>query len=857
MKKTLIAIAVGHALAMTATANENTAYHVNLDALEAVVTNPFSQQMGTQKLTADDIARRPKNNGNITDLLKDNPAVNFSNTAETSLNAGSISPNEVSFHGEKFYNNNFILAGMSNNDNIDPASTRETNGQNPWDLPAGNTQSFWVDTSLLKNLEAFDSNISAKYGQFTGGVVNADLIDPDSTTQSGKISYRTTRDSWTKFHYSQADQEAIDNNRNIDSKKPHKEFTKHEYNFVFNQPINDKSALLFAYNLKQSDILAPYDILRDVSEITANPNNTYHTHQNQKNETLMLRGIYKADSGDVWRATAMYSPHKLNYVNGNILNGIFTNTGGGYIGNIEWDKQLSWAKVSSYLGYKSTGNEVAHAEDDYHVYRITDSITWRNNTSNNANTTAAKGGYGVSETQKDILTAKQNFTVPSFYTGGIKHDMIFGWQADHSTAKYQRDKATNLYNSYNRSNRVICHGDVACIDQEQYAVSRTIYNAKNIKVSDSNYSMYLEDHMNLKNFDVSLGVRVDHNKLLGNTEIAPRLSATYDVFGDKRTRIFGGANRYYGTSVLAMALKQGIGANITQTRGLNADDTLTPWQNRTNAGRDTSAGVGGSVDYNLSSLKTPYSDELNIGVSQNLLGSLWTLKWVNRDSKRGFSYERGELINGIRQVSLGNKLTSKNDTISLDVRPLAPISFKYMDLSYGLGIGYHKTKTNGSSYNTRLDEDRYGETSRAYYDGKIMYYDELPSDDFNAKLTGVFSLNAHFPTLNLDWNNQFIYNQGKKAFGTGTSAKFTCPSADSRCGSYTGGDVYEYTINEVGSSVRWDSGITYKPSFGKHSFGLSADVRNVLDRVTPTPRSSTSSSYDIGRSFWLGATYNW
>lgn len=167
MKKTLIAIAVGHALAMTATANENTAYHVNLDALEAVVTNPFSQQMGTQKLTADDIARRPKNNGNITDLLKDNPAVNFSNTAETSLNAGSISPNEVSFHGEKFYNNNFILAGMSNNDNIDPASTRETNGQNPWDLPAGNTQSFWVDTSLLKNLEAFDSNISAKYGQFT------------------------------------------------------------------------------------------------------------------------------------------------------------------------------------------------------------------------------------------------------------------------------------------------------------------------------------------------------------------------------------------------------------------------------------------------------------------------------------------------------------------------------------------------------------------------------------------------------------------------------------------------------------------------------------------------------------------
>lgn len=115
--------------------------------------------------------------------------------------------------------------------------------------------------------------------------------------------------------------------------------------------------------------------------------------------------------------------------------------------------------MSSYLDYKSTGNEVAHAESDYHAYRPTDSITWRTDTSSNPNAIVAKGGYGVSETQKDILTAKQNFTVPSFHTGSVKHDMIFGWQADHATAKYQRDTATNLYNTYTKSNKVICHGD--------------------------------------------------------------------------------------------------------------------------------------------------------------------------------------------------------------------------------------------------------------------------------------------------------------------------------------------------------------------------------------------------------------
>lgn len=68
-------------------------------------------------------------------------------------------------------------------------------------------------------MEAFDSNVSAKYGQFTGDVVNADLIDPDTTRQSGKISYRTTRDDWAKFHYSEIDQTDIDNHNLIDGKK--------------------------------------------------------------------------------------------------------------------------------------------------------------------------------------------------------------------------------------------------------------------------------------------------------------------------------------------------------------------------------------------------------------------------------------------------------------------------------------------------------------------------------------------------------------------------------------------------------------------------------------------------------------
>lgn len=182
------------------------------------------------------------------------------------MSAGEIKPNEISIHGEKFYNNNFVLNGMSNNDNINPVgdSDRNTQGQNPHELPSGGTQTFWVDTHLLKNVEVFDSNISAKYGQFTGGVINAQLIDPDTKAPSGKVLYRTSRDDWAKYHVSESDQSDFDNAYN--NIQP--QFTKHQYGVSVNQPINDKSAVLFSYNATTSDIPFNHTQLRHASEAT-------------------------------------------------------------------------------------------------------------------------------------------------------------------------------------------------------------------------------------------------------------------------------------------------------------------------------------------------------------------------------------------------------------------------------------------------------------------------------------------------------------------------------------------------------------------------------------------------------------
>ena len=46
-------------------------------------------------LTREDIARRPTEDGNITDLLKSNPAVQFSNHGDGSLQMGEIKPSNI------------------------------------------------------------------------------------------------------------------------------------------------------------------------------------------------------------------------------------------------------------------------------------------------------------------------------------------------------------------------------------------------------------------------------------------------------------------------------------------------------------------------------------------------------------------------------------------------------------------------------------------------------------------------------------------------------------------------------------------------------------------------------------------
>ncbi|MBN7764870.1 TonB-dependent receptor plug domain-containing protein [Pectobacterium brasiliense] len=810
-----------------------------------VRSTPTSQSMGTQILNAEQIKKMPTGNGSVTELLKNNPAVQFSNTANSSNIPGELSPENVSFHGEKFYNNNFMIDGLSNNSNINPGANKgqmngDPDGYSAMDLPSGGPQSFWINSELIETLEVFDSNISAKYGDFTGGVVDARLMDPKLDRVFGKISYRTSRDSWTSYHIDGGISEDFYSATNLYYQP---KFKKQFYSATFNQPLSDKAGFIFAYNRQQSDI--PY----------------YHSYmgqwddQERISETYLLKGSYLADNGDIIRMTGMYSPHESKYYKKNIKNGAFTNTGGGYRFNMEWEHNASWGKMTSLAGYQFEQNKTEHEANEFTqwVYStsrvpggfISPSLDWQS-----AATNSQIGGYGTFSTEKKTTTLKQDYELNPKFLLGMTHQIDFGWQADFASTQYRRfqDAYTSSVAAnatYVNPNVVCLPGDSMCIPGEQFAGTRTLFPARSVQASYNSYAAYLQDSMSYGRLEVTPGVRVTYDDFLENLNFAPRFAASYDVFGDRSTRVFGGANRYYGANMLSYKLRQGIGTNILQRR----TSSTAPW-------RPDPARTG--TNYTVSDLNTPYSDEVTLGLSQRVMNTVWTAKWVNRQGKDQFGGETIR-VNGQNYRVMNNDGRTEGDTLSLEVQPISTHRFRFAEVNWKLGAGMAKNKSNSIAYydDTNTDE------SRVIVDGKLMYKGEMDAMDFNTPWTAFLSVDTYFPAIRLNWGQRLGYTSGYKGYLT-ASAQTVCPGGSPACDADPSfsGSAAEHVSTKYDDFISYDWRLSYsQPIYKNQTLDFTLDVLNVLDNVVETQQISRFDTkivtYKPGRQFWLGVAYTW
>ncbi|MFP9231153.1 TonB-dependent receptor plug domain-containing protein [Pectobacterium cacticida] len=810
-----------------------------------VRSTPTSQSMGTQIINAEQIKKMPTGNGSVSELLKNNPNVQFSNTANSSNIPGELAPENVSFHGEKFYNNNFMIDGLSNNSNINPGANngeldQQPDGYSPADLPAGGTQSFWINSELIESLEVFDSNVSAKYGNFTGGVVDARLMDPNLEKNFGKISYRTTRDSWTRYHIDGSIRDEFNSATNLYYQP---KFKKHFYSATFNQPLSDKAGFIFAYNRQQADIPYYHGYLQQWDD------------QERISETYLLKGSYLMDNGDIIRMTGMYSPHESKFYKKNIKDGAFTNHGGGYRFNMEWEHNANWGKMTSLVGYQFEQNKIEHESNEFisWVYRssklkfISPSLDWQS-----SSTSSQRGGYGTFATEKSSTTLKQDYQLNPISWLGINHQIDFGWETDFYNAQYRRSQDAYVGNvapsaTYVNPGVVCLPGDSMCIPGEQFAGTRTLYPARSISENYSSYAAYLQNSMSYGRLEITPGVRIDYDDFLENMNIAPRFSASYDVFGDRSTRLFGGANRYYAGNLLSYKLRQGIGTNIVQRRSSSSE----PWSS--NPTRITGS------NYDVSDLKTPYSDEIVLGLSQRVMNTVWTAKWVNRQGKEQFGGETITAADGKKRRVMNNDGRTEGNSFSLEVEPISPHRFRFAEVNWKLGASITKNKSNSIYYydDTNMDE------SRVIFDGRLMYRGDIDAMNFNTPWRAFLNVNTYFPAARLNWEQRVGYTAGYKGYIT-AALQAQCPGGNSACNDDPTfkGSAAEYLPAQYDDFISYDWRFSYsQPIYKTQTLDITLDVLNVLDNVVETQRKGTSNSsvitYKPGRQFWLGVAYTW
>ncbi|MDR3175372.1 MAG: Plug domain-containing protein, partial [Desulfovibrio sp.] len=202
--------------------------------LEEVQVREDDDHPGATTLDRNFIKLAPSATGTVTDALRGKSNIQFDQNSRSGALGGEIAPPRISIRGSKHYENNFTLNGVSNNSNMNPGGLYHGEAAAATGQPRGEAQNLFLDRSLLESITVYSENISAEYGGFTGGVVDAKLRDARMDRWHVMGKYRHTNDLWTKMRFTE-DQSLDRENSSTADLQP--KFRKHEYSASFDGPL--------------------------------------------------------------------------------------------------------------------------------------------------------------------------------------------------------------------------------------------------------------------------------------------------------------------------------------------------------------------------------------------------------------------------------------------------------------------------------------------------------------------------------------------------------------------------------------------------------------------------------------------
>lgn len=790
---------------------------------------PIESHSGTSELNEQILETTPSGNGNMNEVLRILPEVTYTDPARTSKQAGEIKPGEVSILGARPYQNNFIVDGSPNNSIINPASKEyDSYGGLP-----GHAQEQFLDLNLIESITVYSSNVSAKYGQFSGGVVEAKTKRAKFVSE-GHISGRHTSDNWTQFHLDKQSEYNFNNATSTSIGQP--KFDKWQYGAFINQPINDNSAFYVNFQHQESKIPV------------------YHLGQSEneyrKLDNWMAKYSHYFEDDSTLDVTASYSPYEENRLSQHVKDSEYTLKGGGRKLNVEFEKGFGDGILTSTLSVNDSESTRTATKQNFYIWAKTDSKPWgKYNTISPLY--SREGGKGQLTEEQSRRYWQLDYLSESFALLGSRSVFNSGFELNHVSASKRRNADANQYLvSLNNDDkpesglpRLNCQGADACIEGEQYASHKNVYQNGSRSAEILNTGAFLENTFDYQRWLLRLGARYDYNDYMQNQDLAYRTFTKIDLIGNQQLFLTGGLNRYYESTFLTQKLNQSgydyqqYSRGLTQGRDQFGLKQFTPTDWRLNTGRNASLN-------SYSELDTPFTDEQSIGIEASLFAGTLVVENIQRHQQKQFvSDTTGYQADGFKRTLHTNDGWAKHNSWKA--------TWEKQFQRHFFSISYFHSEGRSNFKSSYLDEADVDNSALIAFNGKIIdantEADVVTPDDI--KLVYSYQLNNQWQVgLFGQWT------QGYEAFEpNGLTSLYRDTNASGSEANVS--QIAQYDNIRYEEFATLDASIAYRQKIAQGYVQVNLDVSNVFNGAQKIIGKTTD--YALGRQIWLGLQVGW
>lgn len=761
------------------------------------------------------LRRLPQGNGTLTELLQIFPDVQLSDSFNSSKSGGEIRQPGVSISGGKSYQNNFLIDGISNNSLLDPAGSNSDQIQEIVGHPFERS----LRSTLIDKVTIYDSNVPARFGGFTGGVIDAQIRQPGQLF-AGTLYYRTTRSDWTRLHFSTSDQAAINSGGRADLQA---KFHKETFGATLDLPLTPTLGLL----LNGEELTST--IPKRFFDGTAN------TKRRQQDGLAKL--AWDPNPADHLELSFSTTPYQASDFFWNVRDSDFTIRGDASALQSSWTHFNDLGEARMDAAYRHS-RQRRDAPQHFRNWAATDSKDWgRLNDSDSS----AQGGFGDTEKIQQSFDFKGKFALEPVSFRRSDHNISAGWEFTRTLASFERLQTSYVYQGARLSPDVLC-GDNSfdCVENEQFFTERTVYTAGRSRADITQGALFVEDLAHFGRLELRPGLRLEYNDLMEQTNLAPRLGAGYDLFGNRETLLTAGLNRYYGSTLFTAKLREMKQPFQTESRAAFRNRPLA-WE--PNA-------IQGITLTRFSELDTPYSDEFTLGVDQALYGGRLSLKYVLREGKDELATSYGALqSDGLRRFTFNNLGRSHHEAYRLTWER------NWSEHMLSLNATYQETRSNHDDYDDQLGLDN--GAGQLWYQGELISRSELPGSDYNRPLRLNLTYIATLPR-GFSFTNITRFRSGYRSIEN-TGETLQIPGSEARPDPFTGEPIFEtrnvYDEVRFGHVVTFDWKLNWQsPPWHGQSVQLTLEANNLFNARSRT--AGTTEAYELGRQFWAGAQYH-